>query len=164
MNGLADPRTKVLDRTVLIERLGRPRTFRLVFTNGCFDLLHRGHSEYLHEARSLGDMLVVALNTDESVRRLKGTGRPVVDEDDRAYVIASLAAVDAVTFFHEDTPRALIGSLLPDILVKGGDYRADDIVGRSEVEAAGGRVVILPFLPGRSTTDILRRIRVTGDA
>jgi D-beta-D-heptose 7-phosphate kinase/D-beta-D-heptose 1-phosphate adenosyltransferase len=164
VNGPADPRTKILDRSALIERLGRPRTFRLVFTNGCFDLLHRGHSEYLHEARNLGDMLVVALNTDESVRRIKGAGRPVVKEDDRAYMIASLAAVDLVTFFHEDTPRALIASLLPDILVKGGDYRAADLAGASEVEAAGGRVVILPFLPGRSTTDILRRIRVTDDA
>jgi D-beta-D-heptose 7-phosphate kinase/D-beta-D-heptose 1-phosphate adenosyltransferase len=164
VNGPADPRAKIFERTELIERLRRPRAFRLVFTNGCFDLLHRGHSEYLHTARSLGDMLVVALNTDESVRRLKGAGRPVVNEEDRAYVVASLAPVDAVTFFHEDTPRALIASLLPDILVKGGDYHADDVVGKDEVEAAGGRVVILPFLPGRSTTEILRRIRVTDHA
>ena len=149
---------KVLSIPALLHLHARPRTNRIVFTNGCFDLLHRGHVEYLFAARALGDALVVGLNTDESVRRLKGPGRPVTSELDRAIVLAGLACVDAVTFFEEDTPRDLIAALLPDVLVKGGDYRPETIVGRAEVEAAGGRVVVLPYLAGRSTTDILHRI------
>jgi rfaE bifunctional protein nucleotidyltransferase chain/domain len=149
---------KILAREVVLKRYGRPRKGRLVFTNGCFDLLHRGHVEYLYAARELGDALVVALNTDDSVRRLKGHGRPINSEFDRAVVVAGLACVDAVTFFAEDTPRELIAALLPDILVKGGDYQPAEIVGAAEVEAAGGRVVVVPFLPGRSTTDLLRKV------
>ncbi len=149
---------KVLSRERLLERFGRPREGRLVFTNGCFDILHRGHVEYLEAARSLGDSLVVGLNTDASVRRLKGPGRPVVAEQDRAVVLAGLASVDAVTLFHEDTPRELIAALLPDILAKGGDYAASKIVGREEVVAAGGEVVVIPFVPGYSTTDLIRRL------
>jgi rfaE bifunctional protein nucleotidyltransferase chain/domain len=149
---------KILAREVVLKRYGRPRKGRLVFTNGCFDLLHRGHVEYLYAARELGDELVVALNTDDSVRRLKGHGRPINSEFDRAVVVAGLACVDAVTFFAEDTPRELIAALLPDILVKGGDYQPAEIVGAAEVEAAGGRVVVVPFLPGRSTTDLLRKV------
>jgi D-beta-D-heptose 7-phosphate kinase/D-beta-D-heptose 1-phosphate adenosyltransferase len=151
------PEPKLFSRAALLERFGRPRAGTLVFTNGCFDLLHRGHVEYLFAARALGDALVVGLNTDASVRRLKGEGRPVVQQDDRAFVLAGLGCVDAVTLFDEDTPRELIGALLPDILVKGGDYALDSVVGRAEVEAAGGRVEILPLVPGRSTTAILER-------
>ena len=153
------PAEKVLTREELLERYGRPRRGTLVFTNGCFDLLHRGHVEYLYAARALGDALVVGLNTDDSVRRLKGEGRPLNSQEDRAVVLAGLGCVDAVTFFDEDTPRNLIAALLPDILVKGGDYRPENVVGREEVEAAGGRVVILPYLEGRSTTGLVRRIQ-----
>jgi D-beta-D-heptose 7-phosphate kinase/D-beta-D-heptose 1-phosphate adenosyltransferase len=154
-----DPTGKILSRDELLRRFARPRTARLVFTNGCFDLLHRGHAEYLNAARQLGDRLVVALNTDASVRKLKGPGRPVLPEMDRAYLMAALEAVDAVTLFPEDTPRDLIAALLPDVLVKGGDYAPDQVVGREEVEAAGGRVQLIPVVSGRSTTDLVQRIR-----
>ncbi|HEV2148358.1 MAG TPA: D-glycero-beta-D-manno-heptose 1-phosphate adenylyltransferase [Longimicrobiaceae bacterium] len=154
---IPDPAAKLLTREELVARLGRPRTQRVVFTNGCFDVLHRGHAEYLRQARLLGDVLVVGLNADDSVRRLKGPTRPVNPEEDRAYVLASLQAVDAVTVFGEDTPRDLIAALLPDVLVKGGDYRLEEIVGADEVAAAGGEVVIAPLVPGRSTTSILQR-------
>lgn len=154
---------KVLSRAELVRRLGRPRAERVVFTNGCFDVLHRGHVEYLHAARALGDLLVVGVNADDSVRRLKGSGRPVNGEEDRALVLASLAAVDYVTVFGEDTPRELVTALLPDVLVKGGDYTRDTIVGADEVEAAGGRVVVVPLVPGRSTTAILERANALRD-
>ena len=143
-----------------LQPLRSPRKTTLVFTNGVFDVLHRGHVEYLNAARALGDALIVALNTDASVRRLgKGTDRPVNTERDRAIVLAGLACVDYVTFFDDDTPRNIINELLPDVLVKGGDYTADTIVGRDEVEAAGGRVVVIPFVQGHSTTELLRKIR-----
>ncbi len=133
---------------------------RVVFTNGCFDLLHRGHVEYLEAARALGDALIVAVNTDASVRRLgKGGGRPVNAEADQARVLAALACVDRVVLFPEDTPRELITELQPDILVKGGDYRLEDIAGREEVLARGGRVEVIPFVPGYSTTELLARLR-----
>jgi rfaE bifunctional protein nucleotidyltransferase chain/domain len=154
-----EPRSKVLNREQLIQRFGRPRTERVVFTNGCFDILHRGHVEYLSAARALGDALVIGLNTDASVRRLKGEGRPVNQEEDRALVLAALEAVDAVVHFDEDTPLELITALLPDVLVKGGDYTIDTIVGAREVVAAGGEVVVAPLLAGRSTTSILKRAR-----
>lgn len=156
---LPDPAGKVLTREEAVRRFGRPRCGTVVFTNGCFDVLHRGHAEYLHAARALGDALVVGLNSDGSVRRLKGPGRPVNPLEDRAFVLASLAAVDAVVPFEEDTPRELVRALLPDVLVKGGDYRLEEIVGAEEVTAAGGRVVIAPLVPGRSTTAILQRGR-----
>jgi len=162
MGGPAEmqPESKVLLRSEVIARFGRPRSGRLVFTNGCFDLLHRGHVSYLYRARALGDALVVGLNTDASVRRLdKGTERPLVGEADRAFVMAGLGCVDAVCLFDEDTPRELLAALLPDVLVKGGDYAAADVVGRAEVEAAGGTVQILPFVDGYSTTSLVRRIR-----
>ncbi len=156
-----DPESKVLTRAELLERFGRPRDgLRLVFTNGCFDLLHRGHVGYLQAARELGDALIVGLNTDASVRRLgKGAARPVVGEDDRAVVLAALECVDAVCLFDEDTPRDLIAELLPDVLVKGGDYDLEEVVGREDVVAAGGQVILVPFLEGYSTTDLLTRIR-----
>jgi D-beta-D-heptose 7-phosphate kinase/D-beta-D-heptose 1-phosphate adenosyltransferase len=129
----------------------------VVFTNGCFDVLHPGHVEHLAQAKALGDVLVVGLNSDASVRRLKGAGRPLVREADRAAVLAALRSVDAVTLFDEDTPLELISTLLPDVLVKGGDYDLDGIVGREAVEEAGGEVRVLPFVEGYSTTDILGR-------
>lgn len=153
------PETRILPRDELVARFGRPRTGRLVFTNGCFDILHRGHVEYLYAARALGDALVIGVNTDASVRRLKGEGRPVVSLEDRLYVLAGLACVDAVTPFEEDTPRDLIAALSPDVLVKGGDYRPEDVVGSDEVRTAGGQVRILPFVGGRSTTGIIQRLR-----
>lgn len=150
---------KILARSKLLRRCGRPRAQRLVFTNGCFDLLHPGHVQYLEAARAMGDLLVVALNTDRSVRALKGPERPLVEERARARVVAALGAVDWVTLFDEDTPRELIAALSPDVLVKGGNYRPDGVVGRTDVEAAGGRVEILPFLEGYSSTDLVQRIR-----
>jgi rfaE bifunctional protein nucleotidyltransferase chain/domain len=132
---------------------------RLVFTNGCFDLLHVGHVRYLAEARRLGDALLVAINSDASVRALKGAGRPVLSEAERAEILAALASVDFVTVFEEESPRALIAELLPDVLVKGGDYGLDEIHGREEVERAGGRVLALPFVEGASTTGVIDRIK-----
>jgi rfaE bifunctional protein nucleotidyltransferase chain/domain len=133
---------------------------QVVFTNGCFDLLHPGHVRGLEEARSLGDALIIGVNTDASAQRLaKGPGRPVTKEADRARVLAALACVDRVVLFDEDTPLELITALQPDILVKGGDYQLGEIAGREVVEARGGRVLALPFVPGYSTTDLLERIR-----
>ena len=133
---------------------------KVVFTNGCFDLLHVGHVRYLEEARALGDALIIGVNTDLSVARLnKGPGRPFTPEADRARVLAACACVDRVVLFGEDTPLALITLLAPDILVKGGDYQLDEIVGLEVVLARGGRVVALPFVPGYSTTRIIDRIR-----
>jgi rfaE bifunctional protein nucleotidyltransferase chain/domain len=153
--------TKILDRQELIRerKLLRGEGRSLVFTNGCFDLLHPGHVRYLAEARALGDALVVALNSDRSVRVLKGEGRPILKEKERAEVIAALEAVDYVIVFDEETPRELVAELLPDVLVKGGDWLMDQIVGREEVEAAGGRVISLPYLEGSSSTDIIERIK-----
>lgn len=128
-------------------------------TNGCFDLLHPGHVTYLEQARALGDALVVAVNSDASVRRLKGPERPLVDEGARMRVLAGLQAVDAVCLFDDDTPARLIESVLPDYLVKGGDYDLDQIVGREVVEHAGGQVHVIPFLAGYSTSSIVDRIR-----
>lgn len=135
-------------------RLGR----RVVLTNGCFDLIHPGHIRYLQEARRLGDALIVGLNSDRSVRELKGEKRPILDQNERAEVMAALGCVDYVTIFDEPTPREIIAALLPDVLVKGGDWELDRIVGRDEVEAAGGEVLSLPFIEGCSTTDLIERI------
>jgi D-glycero-beta-D-manno-heptose 1-phosphate adenylyltransferase len=135
---------------------------RLVFTNGCFDLLHVGHVRYLAQARALGDALIVAINSDRAVRELKGAGRPLMNEAARAEVLAALAAVDYVTVFDELSPRKLIAQLLPDVLVKGGDYALDEIHGREEVEAAGGRVYALPFVGGVSTTNLIARLQRLG--
>src|SRR2546427_2669453 len=134
---------------------------RVVFTNGCFDLLHPGHVRYLAAARALGDVLVVGLNSDASVRRLKGPGRPVLDVQERAEVLGALAAVDHLVVFDDDTPRRLIAALTPDVLVKGADWAADDIVGRDEVLARGGRVERIDLVPGVSTSALIARIRAT---
>jgi rfaE bifunctional protein nucleotidyltransferase chain/domain len=132
---------------------------RLVFTNGCFDILHVGHVRYLAEARRLGDALLVAINSDASVRALKGANRPVMNEAERAEILAALSSVDFVTVFDDRSPRSLIAEVLPDVLVKGGDYRPDEIHGREEVERAGGRVLSLPFVEGASTTGIIDRVK-----
>jgi rfaE bifunctional protein nucleotidyltransferase chain/domain len=137
----------------------RSAGLRLVFTNGVFDLLHVGHVRYLTAARSLGDRLVVAINSDESVRALKGESRPIFNEGERAEILAALRVVDYVTIFDDVSPRSLIAVLLPDVLVKGGDYQLDQIHGREEVEAAGGRVISLPFTDGASTTSIIERMK-----
>lgn len=155
----AHPAEKLLDWDLAIERFGRPRADTVVFTNGCFDILHRGHVEYLAFARSLGDRLLVGLNSDRSVRVLKGEGRPVNSVDDRAIVLASLESVSGVVVFDQDTPLELIRAVLPDVLVKGSDYSIDEVVGAREVEAAGGRVVLAPLVPGRSTTTLIQKTR-----
>jgi len=138
------------------------RNGRVVFTNGCFDLLHPGHIQSLEQARALGDLLIVGINGDASVRALKGPGRPILPEFERAEILAALECVNAVVIFQELTPRETIAALLPDVLVKGGDWPGDQIIGREEVEAAGGRVVSVPVVPGYSTTAILAKMRAAG--
>jgi len=150
-----DTRNKILARHEAHRLAGKGG---LVFTNGCFDILHPGHVDYLQRARDLGERLVVGLNSDASVRRLKGETRPVNDESSRALVLAALACVDHVVVFEEDTPYELIRVVAPDVLVKGGDWSVDRIVGRDLVEARGGRVLSIPLLPGHSTTSIIDRI------
>jgi rfaE bifunctional protein nucleotidyltransferase chain/domain len=154
-----NPEILTLEEAIL--RFGRQKRNgrRIVFTNGCFDLLHPGNIGSLEQARALGDALVVGVNSDASVRKLKGAGRPVLRERERAEILAALECVDAVVIFDEPTPREVIAGLLPDVLVKGGDWPGDQIVGREEVEAAGGRVVSIPIVRGYSTTEILRKIR-----
>jgi D-beta-D-heptose 7-phosphate kinase/D-beta-D-heptose 1-phosphate adenosyltransferase len=141
-----------------LSRLLKKKKGKVVFTNGCFDLLHRGHVTYLEKARKLGDFLVVALNDDASVQKLKGPTRPVNALEDRLRVMAALECVDAVTWFSEDTPLQTIELLRPRILVKGGDYRPEDVVGGAEVKSWKGKVAIIPFVAGKSTTGILSRI------
>lgn len=131
----------------------------LVFTNGVFDLLHVGHVRYLAQARALGDALVVAINSDRTVRELKGPDRPIFNEAERAEILAALRQVDYVTIFDDVSPRSLITTLLPDVLVKGGDYQLDQIHGREEVETAGGKVISLPFVDGASTTSLIERMK-----
>jgi D-beta-D-heptose 7-phosphate kinase/D-beta-D-heptose 1-phosphate adenosyltransferase len=152
---------KILTRDeLLIEREAlRGAGQKLVFTNGVFDLLHVGHVRYLQAAREMGDALVVAVNSDRSVRELKGESRPLMNQNDRAEILSALKCVDYVTIFDDISPRPLIAELLPDVLVKGGDYALDQIHGREEVEAAGGRVVSLPFVEGASTSRLVERIR-----
>jgi D-beta-D-heptose 7-phosphate kinase/D-beta-D-heptose 1-phosphate adenosyltransferase len=154
-----NPEILTLEEAIL--RFGREKRNgrRIVFTNGCFDLLHPGHIGSLEQARALGDALIVGLNSDAGVRQLKGAGRPVLPERERAEILCALECVDAVVIFDEPTPREIISRLLPDVLVKGGDWPGDQIVGREEVEAAGGRVVSIPVVPGYSTTAMLRKIR-----
>jgi len=139
--------------------LWRAAKARVVFTNGVFDLLHRGHAEYLEDARALGDRLVVGVNTDASVRRLKGPSRPIVGEQDRAALVRALACVDLVVLFDDDTPQRLIEAVKPDVLVKGADYTPEAIVGREFVESHGGRVTTIPLREGLSTSEIVKRIR-----
>jgi rfaE bifunctional protein nucleotidyltransferase chain/domain len=140
-------------------RWRRAQSGPVVFTNGVFDLLHVGHIDLLTAARALGDRLIIGLNSDKSVHRLKGPTRPVRSEAERAYVLAALEAVDAVTVFEQETPLELVLALHPDVLVKGGDYSLDTIVGRAEVESWGGRVQVVPLTPGQSTTRIIEALR-----
>ena len=150
---------KILDDNSLEERLKlwRKEGETIVFSNGCFDILHRGHVEYLSKAADLGDKLIIGLNTDDSVKRLKGPSRPVNDEKARAVVLAGLEFVDAIVFFEEDTPYNLIKNVQPDILVKGNDYKAEDIVGYDIVTAKGGKVETIELVDGFSTTNILEK-------
>ena len=152
---------KILDDNSLDERLKlwRDEGRTIVFSNGCFDILHRGHVEYLSKAADLGDILIIGLNTDDSVRRLKGPSRPVNDEKARAVVLAALEFVDAIMFFEEDTPYNLIKRVQPDVLVKGKDYKAEDIVGYDIVTAKGGKVETIELVEGFSTTKIVNSLK-----
>ena len=141
----------------IVEEL-KKRGKRIVFTNGCFDLLHLGHIRYLEEARGLGDLLVVGVNSDRSVQALKGPKRPILPEEERAEILSSLGSIDYVTVFDELTPLELISSLLPHVLVKGGDWTKENIVGKEVVERAGGEVVLLPFVEGSSTSSLIETI------
>lgn len=151
----------VLTLEEIIVRFGREKRNgkKVVFTNGCFDLLHPGHIRSLETARALGDVLIVGINSDESVRTLKGEGRPVIPEQERAEILANLECVGAVVIFDELTPQKVVAALVPDVLVKGGDWPGNQIVGREEVEAAGGKVVLVDVVPGYSTTEILKKIK-----
>ncbi len=153
---------KIYSLPALVQQVKRWKFFEktIAFTNGCFDILHEGHIFSLSNAAAEADFLIVGVNSNESVRRLKGESRPVNDQASRALVLASLIMVDAVVIFEEDTPLALISALLPDVLVKGGDYTPEQIVGANEVTANGGRIVINPIIPGISTTAIIEKIRV----
>ena len=156
---------KILDKDLLARRVAEWRAAgeTIVFTNGCFDLLHMGHVTLLEDCRKFGSKLVLGLNTDASVQRLKGLSRPVVGERERARVMAALAAVDAVVLFDEDTPLELIRALQPNVLVKGGDYSVETVVGHEDVIAAGGRVEIVPTVEGFSTSNIIRKLTVPSD-
>jgi rfaE bifunctional protein nucleotidyltransferase chain/domain len=160
----ADPAARVLawGQAGAVVKTARADGRRIVFTNGVFDLLHPGHVRYLQHARNLGDMLIVGLNADASVRRNKGPGRPITPQHERAEVLADLDCVDAVVIFDQDTPAEIVRLIQPDVLVKGADWPADQIVGRDTVEARGGRVVLIPVEPGHSTSSILDRIRGGG--
>ena len=155
---------KILSHDELVAERARLREAgrTLVFTNGVFDILHVGHIRYLEAARALGDALLVAINSDVAVRELKGADRPLMNEAERAEILAALRVVSYVTIFDDVSPRSLIAELLPDVLVKGGDYALDEIHGREEVEAAGGRVLSLPFVAGASTSAIIERMKQAG--
>lgn len=165
MHRFADTRCKVatLAKARRLAARARQQGKRLVFTNGCFDLLHPGHVRYLNRARAAGDLLIVGLNSDRSVRRLKGPGRPIQPVQARAEVLAALAAVDLVVLFDADTPIELIRALRPDVLVKGADWASERIVGRDEVLAYGGRVLRVPIVAGQSTTRLVRKVSARSD-
>jgi len=151
---------KILDRNTLKTILGKKRsTNKVVFTNGCFDILHYGHVKYLEDAKMNGSLLVVGVNSDSSVKKLKGSERPLNDQVNRARIIAALESVDYVTIFDEDTPYELIRSVMPDVLVKGGDWKIENIVGGDIVSKNGGRVLSIPFVQGLSTTDLINKIK-----
>ncbi len=152
---------KVFSLSELIEVRLRWKTNRkkVVFTNGVFDILHRGHVEYLAAAKSLGDELIVGINSDASVKKIKGPRRPVVDQNDRAYLVSQLVPVDAVCIFEQETPYDTISALIPDVLVKGADWKVEDVVGKDVVERSGGKVLTIPFVPRHSTTLVIERIK-----
>ena len=146
-----------LKRNIAVWRM---KDMKIVFTNGCFDILHHGHIDYLSKAADLGDVLIIGVNSDSSVKKLeKGTNRPIQNENDRALILSSLQFVEAITIFNEDTPLELIKAIQPDVLVKGGDWKPEQIAGADVVKAKGGEVVIIPFVDGYSTTDIEKRIK-----
>lgn len=147
-----------VDEIVKIKNELKSQGKKIVFTNGCFDILHRGHVEYLAKAKELGDVLIVGLNSDSSVKQIKGEERPIVPQDDRAFILSNLAFVDYVVIFDEPTPYNLISKIIPDILVKGSDWSVENVVGREIVEANGGRVVLIELTPNRSTTNIIKTI------
>ncbi len=155
---------KILSHIQIVKERERLRAVgqKLVFTNGVFDILHVGHVRYLEQARALGDALVVAINSDAAARELKGAGRPLINEDERAEILAALRSVNYVTIFGDVSPRSLIAELLPDVLVKGGDYALGEIHGREEVEAAGGCVISLPFVEGVSSSVLIERMKKPG--
>jgi rfaE bifunctional protein nucleotidyltransferase chain/domain len=161
MNNLERVQAKIFDREKLENQLAcwRFKDQKIVFTNGCFDLLHLGHIDYLSKAKDLGDVLIIGVNTDDSVRRLKGESRPITDENSRSSIIASLQFVNAVVLFDEDTPYELIKQVQPDVLVKGSDYKPEDIVGFDIVKAKGGEIVTIDFLKGYATTTIEDKIK-----
>jgi D-beta-D-heptose 7-phosphate kinase/D-beta-D-heptose 1-phosphate adenosyltransferase len=161
----AEQATKIVDLTRAKEKAAEVRRSggKIVFTNGCFDVLHFGHAYLLQFARARGDFLVLGLNTDDSVRRQKGPGRPFVSEEQRAYMLSLYPFVDIVVLFDDDTPLALIEALRPDVLVKGGDYTPDTVVGRDLVDSYGGKVAICPRIDGLSTTDLVKKIRERGE-
>ena len=154
---------KIFDRSELKEAVRKWRSAgkTIVFTNGCFDILHRGHVEYLNLSKKLGDILVLGINSDKSVRILKGEGRPLVPEEDRAFILSQLISVDAVSIFEEETPINLLKIVLPDILVKGGDYKIEEVVGREIVEEYKGKVVTIPVITETSTTSVIEKIKST---
>jgi len=154
----SDSKIKSLDVLALLIAAEQAKGKQVVFTNGCFDLLHAGHVKYLQKARGLGDLLVLGLNSDASVRRLKGAKRPLISEEERAHILAALYCIDYVTIFEEDTPLELIKVLKPQILVKGGDYSLDGVVGRDIVEQYGGRVELVSFVDGKSTSNIIDKV------
>ncbi len=152
-----------LPEAVSLRKQWRAENKRVVFTNGCFDLLHPGHVTYLENARALGDVLIIGLNSDDSIQQLKGPSRPINALADRAHMLAGLRSVDLVVPFAEETPIDLIKTLLPDVLVKGGDYQPDHIVGAKEVREAGGKVIVVPFLDGHSSTNLIKKIQNSED-
>ena len=161
MTTLEVTEAKILSKEILLQRcaMWRFENRKVVFTNGCFDILHRGHIDYLSKAHDLGEVLIIGLNTDASVKRLKGEGRPLQDENTRALVLASLRFVEAVVLFEEDTPHNLIEMVKPDMLVKGGDYTEENIVGADIVKANGGQVVSIPLTPGHSTSTLIEKLK-----
>lgn len=158
MNNVDLIKAKIVDRRFLVDNFSSLHSKSIVFTNGCFDILHFGHAYYLAKAKNLADILVIGLNSDASVKRLKGENRPINSELQRAFLLASFSFVDYVTIFDEDTPKQLIEIVKPDILVKGGDYKIDNIVGADFVLANGGKVTTIPFVEGLSTTNIINKI------
>ena len=157
-----DIEQKIITLDEMCKRLdtlrSRETKCNVVFTNGCFDLLHRGHADYLSRARDLGDLLIIGLNSDSSVSRLKGPSRPISNQNSRAYLLASFAFVDYVILFEDDTPKKLIEAIRPDILVKGGDYKKEEVVGWDFVESYGGKVALLDLVRGESTTNLVNRM------
>jgi len=160
MSYLSKLKKDIIDNEVkkIVDKLKKEGK-KIVFTNGCFDILHLGHIRYLSEAKKLGDFLIVAINSDSSVRRIKGNKRPIIDEKARAEIIAALEFVDMVIIFSEDTPYNIIKRLKPDILVKGGDWKEDEIVGADIVKKSGGKVLTIPYITGYSTTSIVEKIK-----